>query len=52
MPEMVSEVSGCGEASHPGPLKLVLRGVSQQNMVSDASDVDPTLLDALEEDLQ
>ena len=39
-----------GEASHPGPPKLVLRGVSQQSMVSDP--IDPTLLDALEEDLQ
>ena len=41
-----------GEEGHPGPLKLVLRGVSQQNMVSDASGVDPTLLDALEKGFQ
>ena len=39
-----------GEASHPGPPKLVLRGVSQQSTVSDP--IAPTLLDALEEDLQ
>ena len=40
-----------GEANHPGANKLVLHGVSPQNMVSDASGVDPTLLDALEEEL-
>ena len=27
-----------GEASHPGPPKLVLRGVSQQSTVSDPID--------------
>ena len=37
-----------GEASHPGPPKLVLRGVPRQNS---SQAVDPTLLDALEEDL-
>ena len=37
-----------GEASHPGPPKLVLRGVPRQNS---SQVVDPTLLDPLEEDL-
>ena len=37
-----------GEASHPGPPKLVLRGVPRQNS---SQVVDPTSLGALEEDL-
>ena len=48
-------VLGCvrlGEASHAGPPRLFLRAVSRQDVVRDAGDVDPTLLDALEVDLQ
>ena len=41
-----------GEASHAGPPRLFLRAVSCQDVVRDAGDVDPTLLDALEVDLQ
>ena len=41
-----------GEASHPGPPRLFLRGVPRQDVVRDIGDIDPTLLDALEVDLQ
>ena len=41
-----------GEASHPGPPRLFLREVHRQDVVRDTGDVDPTLLDALEVDLQ
>ena len=40
-----------GEANHPGPPKLVLRGVSQQSMVSGPSCIDPTVSDVLEDSI-